>query len=105
MKKLLGMLLVALILLAPATVLAASPWTTEPDYAAKSVAKFEFGFKNLLLGWTDIMREPGNSDNLARGIGKGVLDAILNTAGGAVHFLTFFIPVDVPLPDNGVQLT
>ena len=30
---------------------------------------------------------------------------IINTLGGAIHTATFFIPVDVPLPENGVDFS
>ncbi len=103
MKKLIALLLVWAWVLMP-SVMAASSWTMENSYTDKATAKFEFGFTNVLLGWTDLIREPINQDNLAYGIGKGLSDAVLNTVGGVLHLGTFFIPVDIPLPDNGVQL-
>ena len=36
---------------------------------------------------------------------KGVSDFVTNTVGGVLHLVTFPITgLDVPLPDNGVQL-
>lgn len=86
---------------------AASPWTTETGYQHQALGKLGFGVKNLLLGWVDLFKEPANagSGNLAKGIGKGVVDLVANEVGGALHTVTFFLPqVDVPLPDGGVQL-
>ena len=87
----------------------ASPWTREVGYSNQAVGKLGFGVKNLLLGWTDLFREPYDASqsgkSLASGIGKGVLDTISNELGGALHIITFPLPqVDVPLPDGGVQL-
>ncbi len=106
MKKVLALLMLA-ILMMPAMGMAASPWTEQKTYSEQVVGKFNFGFKNLLLGGLDIFYEPhryaAEGKNAWSGFGKGLIDAPLNIIGGAVHLVTFLIPVDVPLPDNGVN--
>ncbi len=87
----------------------ASPWTHELGYSNQAVAKLGFGVKNLLLGWTDLFREPYDASqsgkNVAAGIGKGLMDTLGNELGGALHTITFPFPqIDVPLPDGGVQM-
>ena len=108
MKRAGVVLLVVLAVCACSTAaFAASPWTTETGYKNQVVGKLGFGVKNLLLGWVDLFKEPANagSGHLAKGISKGVVDLVCNEVGGALHTVTFFLPqVDVPLPDNGVQL-
>ena len=86
----------------------ASPWTKETGYSNQVIGKLGFGLKNLLLGWTDLFREPHEAatsgGNVLVGIGTGIKDTIENELGGAVHVITFFLPqVDVPLPEGGVQ--
>lgn len=107
MKKLTAFLIVLTVLIAPGMVLAASPWTEGKTYSEKTSGKLDFGFKNLALGWADLFYEPHRyqveGKNVWAGIGKGLIDAPLNEIGGALHFVTFLIPVDVPLPDNGVH--
>lgn len=106
MKKLTAFLILA-ILMMPVAGMAASPWTEQKTYSEKVVGKFNFGFKNLVLGVADIFYEPHRyqteGKNAWAGLGKGLLDAPINIIGGALHLVTFLIPVDLPLPDNGVN--
>ena len=81
----------------------ASPWTQEKTYIEKSVGKFGCGLMNLATGWTAILFEPTRYSNPFTGVAKGLWRTITNTAGGAIHLVTFPIPVDIPLPDGGVQ--
>ncbi len=108
MKKVLGSLLILAVMLTPALAFAASPWTEKATYSERVGAKLEFGVKNTLLGWVDLFYEPNKAitdkGNVWGGLGKGIVDSLINTAGGAVHAVTFLIPVDLPLPDNGVDL-
>jgi len=125
MKKTISLLVMLAVLLTPTLAFAASPWTevfaaspwTEKDtYAEKVTGKLEFGFKNLVGGWTEIFSRPGKYKekeagnvflrigNVFLGIGHGLLNAIVYTVGGAAHMVTFPIPLDIPLPDNGVSL-
>ena len=107
MKKAIGVVLILMVMLTPALAFAASPWTEANTYSDKAYEKLAFGVKNTLLGWTDLFYEPYRYDvegnNVWAGMGKGLFDAVINTAGGAVHAVTFLIPVDVPLPENGVN--
>ena len=86
-----------------------SPWTSEVGWSKRAVAKLGFGVKNLLLGWTDLFVEPKEAsqagENVLKGIGVGLKDAIENELGGVVHIVTFPITgIDAPLPEGGTQL-
>ncbi len=99
------------VILVPSAAFAASPWTEKATWSEQALGKFEFGFKNLFAGWTEVYTETkaaykADGQNVITGFGKGVLDAILNTAGGALHLATFPITqLDIPLPHNGVQIS
>jgi hypothetical protein len=99
--------LVLAVMLTPALVFAASPWTEKTTYGDKITGKLEFGLKNLFGGWTTIFSEPTryhkDGKNVLAGVGVGLYKSVVYTVGGAVHVVTFPIPVDVPLPDNGVS--
>ena len=92
----------------PVPAFAASPWTTEPTWIEKSAKKLEFGLKNALLGWTEIGSETiaykHSGKNVFEGMAVGLGKAVVYTVGGVLHVGTFPIPLDVPLPNNGVQL-
>ena len=107
MKKIIGMLIVFSMILSPVA-FAASPWTEEATYADRVGKKLEFGLKNVLLGWVDLFYEPNKAHNegtnVWAGMGKGLVDTVLNIGGGAVQLVTFLFPVDIPLPENGVAL-
>jgi hypothetical protein len=81
----------------------ASPWTQQTPYGEKISHKLGFGVLNIMTGWTAIFWEPSRPGNKFKGIGRGLLYAITNTAGGAVHAVTFPVPVDVPLPEGGLR--
>ena len=111
--KLLTLLAVAMLI--ATTAFAASPWTQADTYADKVRGKLDFGMKNLLGGWTAIFPCSNGckmkSDNggcpsvcCVKNMGMGIVNAITYTVGGALHVVTFPIPVDVPLPGDGVQL-
>lgn len=123
MKRSTMVLMLALAMaIAPSLAHAASPWTAEQGYANQSVAKFKFGMKNVLLGWTEIFSEtqkhtcPDMQDGkctkksccpvtFGRGLGRGIVHFALDTVGGALHLVTFPLPqIDVPLPENGVDI-
>lgn len=103
-----AVLLIALVLLYPASVFAASPWTEKTTYGEKIQGKLVFGVTNVLLGWTDLFVEPNRYHNEGKnvwaGLGKGLVDTVLNEVGGAFHLVTFLIPVDFPLPEDGVDV-
>lgn len=92
---------------------AASPWTEGKTYKDKVIGKLDFGFKNALGGWTALFTEPVKEDpnckcklqSTAKGLGRGIAYAVVDTVGGILHILTFPFPqIDVPLPNNGVNL-
>ncbi|MFH1208496.1 MAG: hypothetical protein V1673_02915 [Candidatus Omnitrophota bacterium] len=107
MKKIMSLVIVLSMILAP-VVFAASPWTEEKTYGEKTVGKLGFGLTNTCLGWTKIFTTPNDYSNEGKnawsGVGQGFIDAVVVTIGGAVQLVTFPIPVDVPLPGNGVDL-
>src|SRR5689334_6587092 len=113
MKKVMGILIILALLTAPTLALAetaASPWVAETTYSGKVVGKFNYGFKNLFLGWTQIFYQPylaqKNNTNQWKALGKGLFWYFpVDTVLGAAHVVTFLIPVDVPIPDGGVNLS
>ncbi len=104
MKKALVVLVVAAVFLAQTAAFAASPWTQETTYEAKAGAKLQFGLKNLVFGWTELLTTPIKGDNFFNDVGTGLVNTIAYTLGGAAHTATFLIPVDVPLPNDGVKI-
>ena len=108
MKKTLRLFaLVLAVMLIPTVAFAASPWTTETTYGGKLTEKLAFGFKNVMGGWTAIFSVPAKyhdeKKNMIVGIGEGLYKGVVYTIGGVLHLATFPIPVDIPLPDNGVS--
>jgi hypothetical protein len=107
MKKGIVFLVCLSVAMMPSAVFAASPWTEEATYSNKTTGKLEFGLKNLLGGWTMIFSTPNRYQNEGKnvwaGAAVGVGEAIVDTIGGGVHTATFPIPVDIPLPNNGVS--
>ncbi len=80
-----------------------SPWTRENTYSEKTIQKLGFGLLNILTGWVSFFFEPYHDKNFFKGLAKGTLRTVTNTAGGALHTVTFPIPVDIPLPGGGVE--
>lgn len=80
-----------------------SPWTKETTYIDKSINKLGFGLTNLTIGWTAIPYEMHKNSNLYTGFFKGIWRTVTNTVGGVLHTATFPIPLDIPLPDGGVN--
>ena len=100
-------LTVCVLMIVPGMALAGSPWTEETTYGDKVAGKLDFGVRNFLGGWTELITEPkeryDNKGNWLLGIGRGLYNATMFTVGGAAHLVTFPIPMDIPLPENGVQ--
>ncbi|MSR78219.1 MAG: hypothetical protein EXS63_08375 [Candidatus Omnitrophica bacterium] len=102
-------LAVMAIMLVPSVGFAASPWKEKGgSYADITKGKLDFGLKNLLAGWTELIRKPMHAERsvsgMVMGLGKGIMNGVLYTAGGLLHTATFPISVlDIPIPDNGVQ--
>ena len=80
-----------------------SPWTEQEAYRDKVTHKLGFAALNVITGWTALLFETSKSSNFLVGLTKGTLRGLSNTLGGAVHAVTFPIPVDVPLPGGGVK--
>ena len=106
--SLLVFLIIFGLLLGPTVCFAGSPWTEKTTYWDKTVGKLDFGMKNLLGGWTELFTEPmhhhKDAGDVFVGLGTGLYKSVVYTVGGALHVVTFPIPLDVPLPDNGVNL-
>jgi hypothetical protein len=86
-----------------------SPWTQEDGWANQAKAKFGYGLKNTLLGWTELFTEPRDAisegGNFFMGVGEGVWNGVGQTVGGALHLVTFpIVAIDVPLPEGGTQI-
>ncbi len=107
MKKILSLVVILSMLLAPMA-FAASPWTAEKAYGDRVTGKLVFGLQNTLLGWIQLFAVPNqyanSGKNVWSGIGQGVVEAVVDTVGGAIQLVTFPIPADLPLPNNGVDL-
>ena len=86
----------------------ASPWTTETGWSHKAGKKLEFGATNLFFGWTEIFSQPashtGSAQEFLKAVGQGLANAVVYTLGGALHVITFPVPVDVPIPNGGVKV-
>ncbi|HOW88340.1 MAG TPA: hypothetical protein PKV84_06775 [Candidatus Omnitrophota bacterium] len=108
MKKILSLAVVLSMLLAPMAFATPSAWTEEKNYGDRVSGKLQFGLANTLLGWIDLFAEPNKfaneGKNVWSGVGKGMVDSVVNTVGGAIHLVTFPVPADLPLPDGGVDL-
>lgn len=86
-----------------------SSWTAEDGYLDRAEHKLAFGGKNTLLGWLELYNEPRDAaredTSVMRGMGRGFVNMLGDTIGGAVHIATFPITaVDVPLPEGGTDL-
>ena len=106
MNKKFSAILLSLVLIAsPAW---CSPWAEMETYGAKTGGKAIFGAKNLLLGWTALFTEPVKyryyieKKKSWEGLWIGVSKTVLYTATGAIHLVTFPIPVDFPNMGEGV---
>ena len=107
MKKTALLVLAAIILMSCSSAFAASPWTEQKETKDKILGKLDFGIKNLLGGWTEIINRPikyhKDGKTVSEGALVGLYNATYDTIGGALHVITFPIPIDVPLPNNGVD--
>ena len=104
-KTLRIMSLFLVVLLLSTTAYAASPWTEKTTYKDKVLGKLEFGVKNTLGGWTELISRPIKAKNKFVGVAEGLGNAVVYTLGGILHLITFPIPqIDIPLPNNGVSL-
>ena len=85
---------------------AASPWTKEPNYWAKTKGKLIFGLKNSLLGWLSPWAEDGEPKYKKQweGFSAGMGGLVVNTTAGLIQLSTFFIPVDFPDVGYGLRI-
>ena len=79
-----------------------SPWVHTHPYFEQAGHKLGFGILNLSSGWLALFYEPLQG-NFFTGLARGVWRTLAYTGGGAMHAVTFPIPVDVPLPQGGIQ--
>ena len=79
-----------------------SPWVTTRPYFEQTGHKLGFGILNLTSGWLAFFYE-STRGNFFSGLGRGIWRTIAYTGGGAIHAVTFPIPVDLPLPQGGIQ--
>jgi hypothetical protein len=102
MKKIMSLVVILSMLLAPMAFAAASPWTEEKTYGEKTVGKLGYGLTNTLLGWTKLISTPNDysseGKNVWQGVGQGFIDAGVTTVLGAVQLVTFAIPADIAIP-------
>lgn len=95
------------VLLSCTQAFAASPWTEKTTYKDKTLGKLDYGLKNVLGGWTEIFNRPikYNKDgkSFTEGALVGLYNTVVYTGGGILHAVTFPVPVDVPIPNNGVS--
>ena len=108
-KRIAVALVCAMVLVAPMTASAASPWANGATWGDQAKGKLGYGLKNTLLGWTSLFRTPMQASqegsNVFVGIGKGVWNAVGQTVGGVLHVVTFPITqIDVPLPQGGTEV-
>ncbi len=85
----------------------ASEWTAKRGYAAKTLSKLGFGIINVVGGWTGIVSEfyePPRDNIAALGL-RAIARVVTNTVGGALHVVTFPVPVDIPLPGGGTSFS
>jgi hypothetical protein len=101
MKKIMSLVIVLSMLLAPVA-FAASSWTEGKTYGEKVSGKLGYGLTNTVLGWTKLFTTPNEysneKKNVWQGVGQGLVDAGVTTVLGAVHLVTFVIPADIEIP-------
>jgi len=71
MKKILSLVLVLSMVLAPSA-FAASPWAAGKTYGEKVSGKLAFGLTNTLLGWTKLVSTPNDYSNAGKNVWQGV---------------------------------
>ena len=92
------------------SVFAKSPWAEEVTYGDKVRGKIVYGMANFFGGWIALYYEPlqarQDHKNIFAGIGKGLVNAVVLTVGGLAHLVTAPMTfIDIPLPNNGVELS
>ena len=102
MKKIISLVVLFSMLLAPMAFAAASPWTEEKTYGERAVGKLGYGLTNTVLGWTKLFSTPNEyaaaNKNVWSGVGQGLIDTAVTTVLGAAQLVTFPIAADIPIP-------
>lgn len=80
-----------------------SDWTRTHPYFNQIGHKLGFGILNLGTGWMALFQEPFRTGGFFKGFARGVAYTVLYEGGGALHAVTFPIPVDIPLPRGGLS--
>ena len=86
-----------------------SEWTQKVEYTDRVGHKLLYGGKNTLFGFMELYNEPRDAmrekSGFLKGLGKGVINMVGDTLGGAIHLITFPITeVDVTLPEGGTDV-
>jgi len=80
-----------------------SAWTRTHPYFNQIGHKLGFGVLNMGTGWMALFQEPFRPGGFFKGFARGVGYTVIYTGGGALHAVTFPIPVDIPLPKGGLS--
>ena len=107
--KTLTLIFVAAFMLSPALSIAEpSSWTRESTYFEQSIHKLGFGLTNVIKGGAEpfihmLKASQSTSENTWTGFIRGTAYGAADILGGAFHAVTFFLPVDIPLPEGGAH--
>ncbi len=82
-----------------------SSWTKGDGYVEKTVGKLGFGLVNVAGGWTALASEYHEKPetNIGAAFLRSIARTLTNTVGGALHVVTFPVPVDIRLPGGGTS--
>lgn len=85
-----------------------SSWTKERTYFERSIHKLGFGLTNVVKGGAEpyvhmLKASESESESTWTGFIRGTAYGTADILGGAFHSLTFFLPVDIPLPEGGAH--
>lgn len=80
-----------------------SPWTSTHPYFNQAGHKLGFGVLNLASGWLSLFYEPMRPGGFFKGFARGIAYTVIYEGGGALHAVTFPIPLDIPLPKGGIS--
>lgn len=68
------------------------------NYTSKLLGSFTRGVLNTVLGWTELLAQPVRAavenEPVVNGIGKGVKETVMRTAGGISELITCWKPPD-----------
>jgi len=80
-----------------------SAWTRTHPYFNQIGHKLGYGVLNLGTGWMALFQEPFRPGGFFKGFARGIAYSVIYEGGGALHAVTFPIPVDIPLPRGGLS--